>query len=206
LTWGSVHGSYCSNILSMWVWPELFSLSLLRVSLVKTNEWDEAFFWPTAVSELCVAIYRGEWDWIKGGNPRPKIMFKIHLHKRNKDPTSGLSPRVLRHSGIRRRQMCEVFKKLWTKPAALTKIYKRCCDITMDSTTPAPWNGACTVRWISKQMEHIMLMINNCSRYKAGLLQNGCIILYFQIKTNSIVEIGCSHKKILGKLFSVLNR
>jgi hypothetical protein len=37
-----------------------------------------------------------------------------------------------------------------------------------------------------KQMQHIMLMFHNCSRYKAGLLQKGCIILYFQIKTNSL--------------------
>jgi len=29
---------------------------------------------------------------------------------------------------------------------------RRCCYITVDSTTPAPWNGACTERWISKQM------------------------------------------------------
>ncbi len=46
-----------------------------------------------------------------------------------------------------------------------------CCDITVDSTTPATWNVACTERWISKQLQHIMLMFHNCSRYKAGLLQ-----------------------------------
>jgi hypothetical protein len=62
----------------------------------------------------------------------------------------------------------------------------RCCDITVDSTTPVPWNGACTERWISKQMRHIMLMFHNCSPYKVGLLQKGCIILYFKIKTKSL--------------------
>jgi hypothetical protein len=32
--------------------PELFSLSLLRVSLAKPM-WEEAFLWPRAVSDLC---------------------------------------------------------------------------------------------------------------------------------------------------------
>jgi hypothetical protein len=36
-----------------WVSPEFFSLSLLRISLVKTNEWEEAFFWPIAANALC---------------------------------------------------------------------------------------------------------------------------------------------------------
>jgi hypothetical protein len=32
------------KILNKWVWPDLFSLSLLRASLVVTIEWEEAFF------------------------------------------------------------------------------------------------------------------------------------------------------------------
>jgi hypothetical protein len=37
------HGSYCSNIEQIWVCPALFFLSLLRLSLVMANKWDEAF-------------------------------------------------------------------------------------------------------------------------------------------------------------------
>ncbi len=73
---------------------------------------------------------------------------------------------------------------------------KWCCDITVDSTTPAPWNGACTERWISKRMHYIMLMFHNCFYYKTGLLQKG---LYYFILSgqNKLVEIGCRHKKML---------
>jgi len=48
------------QILNKWVWPDLFSLSLLRASLVITNEWEEAFLWPIAVIVICVAIHRGK--------------------------------------------------------------------------------------------------------------------------------------------------
>ncbi len=64
--------------------------------------------------------------------------------------------------------------------------YLGCCEITVDSATLATWNGACTERWISKEMQDIMFMFHNCSRYKAGLFQKGCIILYFPNKTNSL--------------------
>ncbi len=45
-------------ILSSWIIPELFSLSLFRVFLVKASEWEEAFFWPLAVSGLCCGTLR----------------------------------------------------------------------------------------------------------------------------------------------------
>ena len=45
------------QILNKRVWPGLFSLSLLRVSLVMANEWEDTFFWPIAVSYLCCDIH-----------------------------------------------------------------------------------------------------------------------------------------------------
>ncbi len=49
------------------VWPELFSLCLLCVSLAKTNEWGEAFVWQIAVSDEQYGMtHRGEWEWIEG--------------------------------------------------------------------------------------------------------------------------------------------
>ncbi len=53
LTWGWPEVRSMAPIvqlLNRWTWPELFSLSLTRVSLVKTNAWKEAFFWQIAVS------------------------------------------------------------------------------------------------------------------------------------------------------------
>ncbi len=42
------------HILNWWVWPEFFSLSLLRVSPLKTSEWEKAFFWPIAgMNAMC---------------------------------------------------------------------------------------------------------------------------------------------------------
>jgi hypothetical protein len=38
--------------LNSWALPELFSLSLLRVTLLKANKCKEAFFWPIADSRL----------------------------------------------------------------------------------------------------------------------------------------------------------
>ncbi len=52
-TWGSVHLSPIVQVLNKWAWPELYLLCLLHVPLVKTNEREEAFFWPIAVSDLC---------------------------------------------------------------------------------------------------------------------------------------------------------
>jgi hypothetical protein len=43
-----------------------------------------------------------------------------------------------------------------------------------------------------------MLMFHNCSRYKAGLLQKGCIFLYFQIKTNSLKLDAVTKKCLLN--------
>ncbi len=61
LTWGwpegSVHGSYCSNIEQ--AWPELLSLSLLRASLVITNECKlPSDQWQ---SGICVAMRLNRW-------------------------------------------------------------------------------------------------------------------------------------------------
>jgi len=52
LSWGSDYGSYCSNILNRWAWPEpeLFSLSPLKcISIVIANKWEGAFFWPIGI-------------------------------------------------------------------------------------------------------------------------------------------------------------
>jgi hypothetical protein len=38
-------------ILNRWIWPELFSLPF-HVSLVKTFEWEAAYFWTIAVTNL----------------------------------------------------------------------------------------------------------------------------------------------------------
>ncbi len=61
------------QILNRWVWPNLFLVSLWRVSLVKTNQWQEAFFWPIAVSDLCCNTGRMHWT-----EPRPET---IVIHK-----------------------------------------------------------------------------------------------------------------------------
>jgi hypothetical protein len=42
-------------------------------------------------------------------------------------------------------------------------IFIRCCYITVDSLTPALWNGACSKRWISEQMRQKLLMFHNSS-------------------------------------------
>ncbi len=85
LTWVSVHGSYCSNIELTYT---LLSV-LLGVFPVKTNEWEEAFFWPTAVSDLCCDTIETE--------PRPRLRLKNlklkHLHRRTKNPPA-VSPTV----------------------------------------------------------------------------------------------------------------
>jgi hypothetical protein len=41
------------QVLNMWAWPELFSLSQLCITLVMANEWEWAFFWPIEFSHLC---------------------------------------------------------------------------------------------------------------------------------------------------------
>ncbi len=47
------------QILIILVWPEAFFLPLWRVSLVITNEWEEAYSdWPIAVSDPCCNTYR----------------------------------------------------------------------------------------------------------------------------------------------------
>jgi hypothetical protein len=51
-----------------------------------------------------------------------------------------------------------------------------------------------------------MLLFNNCSHYKAGLLQKGCISSHFQMKTKSLKLDAVIKNTVLGKLFSVLNR
>jgi hypothetical protein len=71
------------------------------------------------------------------------------------------------------------FVSLYSPSFSRPQLLNWCCDITVDSTTPAPINDACTERWISKQMQHIMLVFHNCSRYKPGLLQKGCIYFLF---------------------------
>ncbi len=47
-------------------------------------------------------------------------------------------------------------------PHVLLFIFIRCCYISMDSVTPALWNGACSKQWISEQMRKKILMFNNC--------------------------------------------
>ncbi len=56
LAWPGVDLRFCPWLLlfnnwTLWLWPELFSQSLLCASLVKTNEWIKAFFWPIAKVE-----------------------------------------------------------------------------------------------------------------------------------------------------------
>ncbi len=62
------------NRCMVWNWTELFSLSLLRVSLVKTNEWEGAFFWTIVVSNLfCMWDIENEKKIKLSGNPRPGL-------------------------------------------------------------------------------------------------------------------------------------
>jgi hypothetical protein len=96
------------QILNRWVGPNLFSLSLLRVFLVKTSELEEAFL---GTIQICaVAIHIGEWDWIEGGNPRPGLRSKdlrINiLLKGTKTPPQGSTEKGLRgnHAGSTRTQ------------------------------------------------------------------------------------------------------
>jgi hypothetical protein len=70
------------HILNRWVLSVLFSLSLWRVSLVKTNQWQEAFFWPIAISDLCCNIGRMHWT-----EPRPETNV---IHKAISPPRMGL--------------------------------------------------------------------------------------------------------------------
>ncbi len=69
LTWGwaeVLSMAHIGQILNRFLaWPELFSLSLLWISLVTANELEEAFLWPIAFSHLCcdtqtrISLHRG---------------------------------------------------------------------------------------------------------------------------------------------------
>ncbi len=48
----------------------------LHSSVLIINDWEEAFFWPITVCDLCTAVNRGKWDWMEGGNPRPELRSK----------------------------------------------------------------------------------------------------------------------------------
>ncbi len=55
-TWGwaeVLSMAHIIQILDKLKWPDLFSLSLLFVSLVLANEWEGTFFWPIVFSGLC---------------------------------------------------------------------------------------------------------------------------------------------------------
>ncbi len=77
----------------------------------------------------------------------------------------------------------------WRASFCLPCVIFGCCYITVDSSTPAPWNDACTERWISEQMHLIMLMLHNCS------ITTQDVILCFHIKANSL-QIDASHRTI----------
>jgi hypothetical protein len=63
------------HILNRWAWPELFSLSLSRAILVKTNEWDKVFFWPIAVCHLfCNTLRRMKLN--RGGQPEARAQVE----------------------------------------------------------------------------------------------------------------------------------
>ncbi len=63
-----------------------------------------------------------------------------------------------------------------------SRIRIRCCDITVDSATPATWNGACTERWTSKQMHHLMCMFHNCSITKQDGYERASLFYNFWSK------------------------
>ncbi len=66
LTWGSIHGSYCSNIDQIGLTWALHSVPIiLFISLVMAKEWGGAFFWPIDLA-ICVVIHIREWDCIEG--------------------------------------------------------------------------------------------------------------------------------------------
>ena len=83
------------QLLKIWVWPELFSLSLLRVSLVISNEREEAFFWPIAVSELrcdTQRIMRLNRAGQPGARAQVEKDLRLHMYfcrKGLKNPSSG---------------------------------------------------------------------------------------------------------------------
>ncbi len=66
-------------LVNRWVWPGLFSLSLLRASLVMAKEWEEAFFWPIAAKVICFVIHRGpelQCIYLEGIKNSPKILWE----------------------------------------------------------------------------------------------------------------------------------
>ena len=92
------------QILNKCVWPELFSLSLLRVSLAFTNEWEEAFFWPIAVSYLCCDIQTRLRQYRGGGALRLRWDFLsfyvdvFNLRSFDLSPCLGFPPSIRSHS------------------------------------------------------------------------------------------------------------
>ncbi len=82
------------KILNRRVRPELFSLSLLRVALVKANKCKEAFFWPIAVISLFWDTHRrmrlsrggtlstgcGRKTWIKSTIKKPHLTLGRPLY------------------------------------------------------------------------------------------------------------------------------
>jgi hypothetical protein len=56
-----------------WVWPG-FDLGLTWGSVHPMSEWNLPS--DPSQSVVCVAIHRGEWDWIEGGNPRSELRHK----------------------------------------------------------------------------------------------------------------------------------
>ncbi len=79
LTWG--WPEVCPSLILLLYWTDGYDLSssLCRYHCtcicMKTNEWEEAFFWPITGSDLCCDTSR-RMRMIKGGNPRPGLRSK----------------------------------------------------------------------------------------------------------------------------------
>ncbi len=80
LTWGwpeVLSMAPIVQILNRWFWPELFSLSLyyLRVSLVKTNEWEGSFLFTNSDHDLCCETQR-RMRLNRGGQPEDRTQVE----------------------------------------------------------------------------------------------------------------------------------
>ncbi len=72
LTWAwpaVLHMASLIQILNRKVWPK-------HVSLVTADEWEEAFFWPIAVSNLCCETQRLK-RLTRGGRPKGRLWSNV---------------------------------------------------------------------------------------------------------------------------------
>jgi hypothetical protein len=64
-----------------------------------------------------------------------------------------------------------------------------CCYLTVDSVTPALWNGACSKRWISEQMRQKMLMFHNCSITNHDCYEKTALFYTFRSKQTLCISL-----------------